>query len=130
MNTDAGFKSEILRKDNPIIIAANRHLAKIAGIRLAYNADGYPAGQVLARNSVTGLYAKYDDAASAVATAKGVLLDELKAEDMTSASGAVSRLLYGGEVFKDKLTGLDANGETDLSAKTIVDGSGTSILSF
>lgn len=131
MNTDAKFSGQIFRKDNPIIIAANRHLAILHGVRLAYSATGYSAGQVLARNSVNGLYAQYDDGgASGLDTAKAILLEGLQAEDMVAASGAVVPALFGGEVFESKLVGLDANAKTDLGSKTIIDGSGTQILKF
>lgn len=131
MNTDAGFKSEIFRKNNPIIIAANRMLARISGVRLKYDSGGYLAGTVLARKTSTGIYEKYNDSASGgVEVAKGILLDELPADEMLAASGGLGRLLYGGDVFKSALTGLDAAAETDLKARSIIDGSGTEILSF
>lgn len=131
MNTDAKFSGEIFRKSHPIIIAANRHLAILHGVRLAYSATGYNAGKVLSRSDVTGLYGAYDSAGvSGLGVAKAILLEEIKAEDMVAASGAVTPALFGGEVYKSKLQGLDTDAETDLGAKTIIDGSGTQILKF
>ena len=131
MNTDAKFSGSIFRKDNPQIISSNRQLAVLHGIRLAYSATGYKAGRVLARNSVSGIYDAYDSAgASGLDVAKAILLEGLQAEDTVSASGAVVPALFGGEVFKDKLVGLDSDAITDLDAKTIIDGSGTQILKF
>jgi len=130
-NLDAKVKTQIFRKDFPIILATNRHLATILGVRLAYNVAGYSAGTVLARRT-DGLYAAYNDAsASGLNTARGILFEDVVAEEFTASTGtAVARTIFGGEVFKDKLTGLDANGEVDLMARTIIDASGVSILKF
>ena len=131
-STDLKFDGEIFRKDRPIILAARRDLASLKGVRLAYNAAGYPAGQVVARNNVTGYYEKYDNgAASGLDVAVGVLMIGREEEDFASTGDTtVAQMIVGGEVFKDKLTGLDANGETDLGARTIVDGDGTNILKY
>lgn len=131
MNTDAGFKPEIFRKNNPIIIAANRMSAKIIGVRLKYDALGYLAGTVLARKTATGLYEKYNDGGSGgTEVAKGILLDESPAEDQSAASGAVVRMLYAGTVFKAALTGYDAAALVDFKGREVVDGKGTELLSF
>ena len=129
---DTGFSGEVFRKDHPIIISSNRQLASILGVRLAYDADGYDAGTVLARNSTSGAYAKYDDGASSgLDTAKAVLLHEMRATDFASTGDIqAAQALFGGEVFKDKLVGLDANGETDLGSKTIVLPGSVTILKF
>jgi len=130
-NLDAKVKTQIFRKDFPIILATNRHLATILGVRLVYDADGYLAGTVLARRT-DGLYAAYDDGGSSgLDTARGILFEDVAPEEFVATTGtAVARSIFGGEVFKDKLIGLDANGETDLGARTIIDASSVSILKF
>lgn len=129
---DMGFNSEIFRKDHAIIISSNRQLASILGVRLAYDANGYAAGTVLARNTVSGSYAKYDNGASSgLDTAKAVLLHEVKAADFVSSGDVqAAQALFGGEVFEDKLTGLDANAKTDLGAKSIVLPGSVTIMKF
>lgn len=125
---DAAVATEIFRKDHPIILACNRHHATILPVRLAYKSGGYAAGEVVARNSVSGEYAAYNDAgASGLDTAAGVLLD---AVEPASGSTDIGRVVFRGEVFQSKLTGLDANAITDLNARSITDGSGTQILLF
>lgn len=130
-NLDAKVKTQIFRKDFPIILACNRHLATLLPGRLVYEAAGYSAGQVVARRT-DGLYGKYNDAGSSgLDTARGILFEDVAAEEFVSPTGtAVARVIFGGQVFKAKLTGLDANGETDLKATTIIDASGVSILKF
>lgn len=129
---DVGFSGEISRKDHPMILSSNRQLASILGVRLAYNSAGYPAGQVLALNSVSGLYDKYNDSASSgLDTARGVLLRSVEEKDFVSSGDSqAAQVVFGGEVFKSKLTGLDANAETDLDARTITVAGGTQILKF
>lgn len=139
MNLDAKVNNQIKRNDYPIIIALKRELATILPVRLQRNtADTFVAGLVLGRVTATGYYKAYDDAASdGSQTAVAVLMDDVALEDRpdSSPSGAASgtsigRGIFSGYLFKDKLTGLDANGITDLGAKTIVDASGVNILKF
>ncbi len=135
MNLDAKVKGEIFRKDHPIILATNRHLATLLPVRLVYDAGGYEAGRVVARLTSgpnTGLYGKYNNSGgSGLDTAAAILFAEVDAADFPSATGsAVARGIFGGEVFKDKLVGLDTAAETDLGARTIIDASGTQILKF
>lgn len=129
---DAKVNQEIFRKNHPIIIASNRHLASILPVRLAYNADGYVAGQVLARNTTSGLHAKYDDGASSgLNTAVGVLFEDVPVEKFASSSDTVlARGIFGGELFEAKLTGLDANAKTDLKSRSITDARGVVTLKF
>lgn len=131
-NTDAKFSGEIFRKNHPQILAQNRHLASIMPVRLAYDAAGYKAGQVLAQNSVSKEYAKYvDGAASGLGTAASILFEEHPVSDFESATGSVlAKGIMGGEVFEDKLTGLDAAAKTDLGARTIEDATGIKVLKF
>jgi hypothetical protein len=133
MNLDAKVNNEIFRKDHPIIIAMNRHLATIIPVRLAYDSDGYLAGLVLGKVTSTGEHQAYDDGNSpaGVGVALGVLMEDVPVESFPSATGsALARMVVGGELFKAKLTGLDANAITDLGARTITGADGVDVLKF
>lgn len=127
-----GFLSEVFRNDNPIIIAQNRQLATIQAVALAYNASGYVAGRVVARNTVSTNYENYSNSGSSgLDTAAGVLFESVDVSEFPSTTGTVlARVIFGGEVFKSKLTGLDTAAETDLGARTIIDVTGVSVLKF
>lgn len=129
---DSRFNGQIFRKDHPIIIAQDRQLASIIGARLAYNASGYSAGVVVARNTTSGLYEKYDNGASSgLNTAAGVLLEGHPADDFESATGSTTaRVCVGGVLYKNLLSGLDSAAEVDLGAKTIIGADGVSLLKF
>lgn len=131
-NLDAQFSGQIFRADHPIILAQNRQQAILMPVRLAYDADGYPAGQVIARNTTSGLYEKYDDGASSGLNTAGAILFEPHPVSQFASTGdsTMGVGIFGGQVYKDKLTGLDSNAETDLSAKTIIDATGIEILKF
>lgn len=129
------FNQSIFRHDSPNILAKNPQRANIDGIALAYDSGGYVAGQVLARNSTSGLYQKYvSSGPSGTGTAACVLLDNLRGDYTTAASGDVGtqavRGVFGGEVFKDNLTGLDSGAITNLGARSYVDFNGSNILTF
>lgn len=132
----AQFDGEIFRKDHPMVIATNRHTAILLPVRLRYDADGYLAGHVLARNSGDGLFQKYDDgtAASGIDTAVSVLFESHPVDDFVGATGSASVMgvgIFGGCVlYEDKLEGLDANAKTDLGMTSIVDASGTNLVKF
>jgi hypothetical protein len=129
---DAKFSGQIFRKDFPMIIAQNRHLASIVPARIAYQSSGYKAGTVLALNSVSNQFAPYDDTASSgLNTAVGVLFKPVEVEDFPSATGSqMARMIIGGELYEDKLVGLDAAAKVDLKSRTVTDTSGTKILKF
>lgn len=131
-STDATFDSEIFRKDHPMILASRRDLASIKSIKLAYDAGGYKAGQVLALNTVTGYRQDYvDGQGSGIGTADCVLLDPHPVEDFSSSSDfKVARGVFGGELNEDLLTGLDAAAKVDLKGRTIVTARGTNIFKF
>jgi hypothetical protein len=98
-------------------------------VRVAYDAAGYTAGQVVARNSTSGLYQKYNDSGSSgTDTAVGVLFNDVL--DMPASGTDVAQVIVSGQVFEAACIGLDANAKTDLKARTVVDGSGVSILMF
>lgn len=130
MTTDLDAKSsgQIFRKDNPMILATNRHHATMLPVRLSYDVDGYKAGQVLARNSVSGLYAKYDSGgASGLDTAKCILFEDAAPE---SGSTDLARGVFRGEVYQDLLLDLDSGAITDLGARSVVSATGSTILIF
>lgn len=120
---------QVFRKDHRMVLAMNRHQATIIGVRVAYDAAGYKAGQLMARNSTSGLYQKYNDAGSSgTDTAVGVLFNDVL--DMPASGTDMGQLIVRGQVFEAACIGLDANAKTDLKARTVVDGSGVSILMF
>lgn len=121
---DAQFSGEAFRKNHPMIIASNRHLASIQSVRLAEG--NYLAGQVISYDSADGLYKKYSEV-SGTKTADAVLFT-----DVQSASGTTSleRGIFSGEVYEDLLIDLNAQAKTDLGAKTIVNAEGLTILKF
>ncbi len=135
-NIDVKFNPSIFRKDWPMVMATGRAGAKLLPVRVRYNSDGYPAGQVVARNSTDGLYQKYNDAgASGINTAVAVLFEGLEADadfDSTASSGsAMATGIFGGcMLYYDKLTGLDANALVDLGARQVIDASGIRLLDF
>jgi hypothetical protein len=136
-NLDANFTAEAIRRDDANIIAMARHQAIFMGFRLAYDADGYKPGQVLAKNTTSGLYMKYNDAGSSGEnTAVCILEKGVAAADFpgTTAqsvdSSVVQPAIVAGVVYYDKLQGIDANGVTDLKGRRISDVSGADLLFF
>lgn len=129
---NAKTSQEIFRKDNPIILAQNRHLATFVPVRLAYNASGYLPGRVLGRNSVSGNYQNYDNGgASGEDVAVGVLFDSVPVEDFSSATGTqMARMIAGGELFESKMLGLDSGARTDLKSRSIIGQDGVTIFKF
>lgn len=140
-NSDAQFRSEVLRYDDAQIIATKRELALFLGVRLAYDSAGYKAGDVLSKNSTSGLFQKYDpDGASGTDAAKAVLEKAVAAtefDDTTHsvANSVLTHAIFGGVVFYAKLndtdgSDLDSNGVTDLGGRRIVDVTGVELLKF
>lgn len=131
---DAKFSGEIFRKDHPMILASNRQLASLLPVRLAYDSDGYAAGTVLGRNTVSTFYEAYDNGASSgLDTAACILFEAVPAEefDGTAASSTTMAVgIFGGEVYKDKLVGYDSNAKTDLNAREIIDATGVTTVKF
>lgn len=131
-NLDIKFNGEVARFDYPMIIASNRQLAAIHGVRLAYDAAGYEAGRVVALNTVSSLWVKYDDASlvAGVAVAKAVLMKPVDVSvfkdntDSTMGDG-----IFAGELFEDKLVGLDAAAKVDLMSRSYAV-QGVNILKF
>lgn len=132
---DLKYSGSIFRKNFPIILACSPALALLLPVRLVYNSAGYVAGEVLARNTTSGLYQKYvDGAASGTGTASAVLFEDHPVGDFDGTSAATSttiaRGIFAGVVFQSKLTGLDAAAITDLGGKSIIDASGVTTLKF
>lgn len=130
---DPVFNPSIFRKDYPMILAQNRQLASIEPVRLQFDAAGYEAGRVVARNTVDGLYYKYNNAgASGLDTAAGVLFEDHPIEDFDTTTGGTTaaRCIFGGEVYQSLCVGLDAPAIVDLKARTIIDATGVSVLKF
>lgn len=133
------FNGSIFNKNWKQVIAMNRALASIVGVRLAWQDGGYEAGTLLARRetgSQEGLYCAYNDSgASGAEVAKGVLLEEI---DFGAATGngpdlsgtRPASMLIGGIAYYDALVGLDAAAIVDLKGRVIEDGFGSKVLTF
>lgn len=133
---DINFNGSIFRKDFPMVIATNRAQAIMLPVRVRYQANGYVAGTLLARNTTDGWYQAYDDGGSSgINTAKCVLFESLNATDFDGAASTGSTTavgIFGGGVtlYKDKLVGYDANGATDLGLVDIIDATGVTTVKF
>ena len=120
---------EVFRKDNRLILAINRHQAAIVPVQLKYEAGGYYAGQVLARNTTSGVHCKYaSGGSSGTDTAVGVLFNDVL--DMTASVDDVGQMIAKGNVFYANCIDVDADAVTDLKGRVVVDGNRTSILMF
>jgi hypothetical protein len=72
------------------------------------------AGQVLGKITASGLYGKYDNAAvDGRTTAVCIARNSINLKDGNASIAAV----FEGAVYEARLTGLDANGKTDLANK-------------
>ena len=131
-STDANFNGQIFRKDNPMILASRRELASIKPIKLAYDAAGYVAGQVLAFNTSTNMHCKYVNSGSnGTGTAVGILFFDVDVSDFSSSADfKIERGIVGGEVFYSLLTGIDSTAITNLGARRIKTATGNDILKF
>lgn len=122
-NQDVQFVAEANRRDDLAIIAQAPHLVQAMPIRLHFQSGGYAKGTVLALNSTNLEWQAYNDAGSSgINTAKAILLDQVKEADFPSQTDGVgnnvlTRAAVKGTFFYDNLTGIDANGVTDLGRK-------------
>ncbi len=131
MNLDAKVNNQIFRKDHPIIIAKNRHLASIIAARLAHDTDGYQAGQVIARDDGDGLFYKWSAVSGGSYDTVSVLMEEVVGDAFTGTTGnCLARTIVGGEVFYDKLIEIDAQAITDMKAKIVYDATAEAILKY
>ncbi len=130
MNLDAKVNNEIFRKNHPIILASNRHLATIYPVRLKHDTGGYLAGQVLVRNASTTYYEKYS-ASSGSYDAACILFEDVDGGEFAGSTGnALARGVFGGEVFKAKLIDYDSGVATDLSGRVITGADGVDVFKF
>lgn len=141
MNFDAYVNNQVFRKDWPVILALNAHLATILPIRLAagdsqFNSNGAIAGQVLAPDNLSPpLFHRYS-AVSGTYNANCILLDSLDVSQFTAtaASGntVAARGVFGGEVYLNNL--IDASttalNSSNLGGKTITDANNVPIYKF
>lgn len=128
MNLDANVNNQLFRKDYPQIIAKNRHLASLSGVRLKGVAADYQAGTVLGKNSVDGLFYAYNTgSASGLNTAVCVLMETIADNGESTLLG---RGIFSGELLQDNLTGLDAGAKTNLGARSYQASDGVNILKF
>lgn len=120
---------EVFRKDHRLILAMNRHQAAIVPVQLKYEATGYYAGQVLARNTTSGVHCKYvANGSSGTDTAVGVLFHDVL--DMVASVDDVGQMIARGQVYYANCIDVDADAVTDLKGRVVVDGNRTSILMF
>lgn len=130
LNFDAEVNNQIFRKDWPVILALNAHLATILPVRLDYNANGYSAGQVLCQEP-SGLFEAYSAGSGSGYTAQCILLDSIDSLQFNAPTGnALGRGVFGGEVFLTPLIDYNATVLTNLGGKIIKDASGVQILKF
>lgn len=137
-NVDANFTAEVLRHDDAQIVATHPNQALRFGVRLAYNASGYAAGQVLGKNSVSGLFMAYNNSGtSGEDTAVAILEQPVKATDFpgTTAQDLNSSVLTGAIfgnacVFQSKLTGLDSSAITDFGGRSVTPSDGVQLFLF
>jgi hypothetical protein len=131
---DAEVNNQIFRKDYPMVIALRRELAQISAVRLQYDANGYSAGQVLARVVSTGIFGKYSAVSGSTVDSVCVLFENV--ESYTEGTqgvdaptgGALARAIFSGFVFASKL--IDYTGATQLAGRQYTDASGIAIVKF
>lgn len=131
------FTQPIFRKDFVSVIATNRASAVLLPTMLRYNSSGVAAGTILARNTGDGLYDPYvNGGPSGTGTAACILFEAHDASDWPlsaqASSGAIAVVgIFGGcTVFKSRLPNVDANAETNLGAREIIDGNGVTLVKF
>ena len=129
---DARFIGETFRFDRKVVFASNRQLASLLSARLAYDAAGYEAGRVVARNTTSGLFVKYvSGGASGTGTAIGILEHAVQAEDFASSGDTQSaKMIVGGEVLEANCLLLDSNAKTNLTGRSITLPDGTVVFKF
>lgn len=133
-NIDAEVNNNLSRYDFPQILACARQLAMIRPVRLAYvstyGTTGYMAGQVLGRVTSTGLFKKYDDTITGGQDTAMCVLYNSAVPPVSAGDSVLALGIFQGDVYEDKLIGLDAAAKVDLKGRSIVDGAGTQIFCF
>lgn len=131
---DATVNNSIFRKDWASIIAYRRDLATIEPVRLAYDAAGYFAGQVIARVTSTGVFGKWSAVSGSSTDSTCILSETLTPNDEgisgvdAPTGGSLARAIFAGYVFKSKL--LDYTGPTQLGGKEMTDATGITVVKF
>lgn len=128
---DANIQNQIFRNDFAQVIASGRASAKIHPIRLkVLSSEDYPAGQVLALNTSTGLYEKFSTASGSY-DAACVLMTKVSEDEQSATGGALARGIFGGcDLYKDALTDYDSGAASDLNAREITIAGGTDLVVF
>ncbi len=131
MNFDAEVNNQIFRKDWPVILALNAHLATILPVRLKYSTSDFVAGQVLGADTASPpIYDRYSSV-SGSQTAKCILLDTISSDQFLSPTGtALGRGVFGGEVYYAQCTDLSSGAISDLNGSTFTDATNVKIFKF
>lgn len=127
---DADVVTEVVRFDQPIILATRRDLAEIRPARLKVDLTGYRAGQVLARRVSTGEFEKWSAVSGASYDTVCILFESLTALDQPATGTALARVIAGGRVYTSRCIELDATARTQLGARDQTDARGVAILKF
>lgn len=121
MNIDANVNNEIFRKDSKVIIALNRHLAKLTPVRLKNDTNGYVAGQCVARNTSTGYWEKFSGISGSSPDSHCILFEDVDGSEFLGTTGTgLARGIVAGDVYQDKCTELDSTFKTALKGRLIV----------
>jgi len=109
--------TETKRAGSFLLSEGNGHISR-ESITILSGEGVLAAGTVLGIDTVSGKYAAYDGAASdGTETAVGILYAQVDATDADAEGVAVVR---HAEVIESELTGIDADGKTDLAAIQII----------
>lgn len=101
-----------------LLSEANGYRSREAVTVTVSGADKWVSGTVLGKITASGKYVKYSDvAADGSQTAAAILLNELAP---VAGDIAATVIVRDAEVIDAKLTGIDANGRTDLAALGII----------
>lgn len=102
--------------NDPTAVLASQHGYITIPVTVASGEGECEKGQVLGIVTASGKYAKYDDgAADGTEVAVAILADKVDATSSDQLCNAYVRGLF----VTARLTGLDANGQTDLNAREI-----------
>jgi hypothetical protein len=132
----ASFNNQIFRKDYPMVFATNRQNAVMLPVQLAYDSGGYLTGQILALNTTSTLYQKYNSGGSSgTNTAACVLFDPHGTDDFPSTTGTCfAAAIFGGgcTLFKTVLVagGYTGTVATQLGMTEITDATGVTVVKY
>lgn len=119
-NMTPRFNPNVTRFDAPAILASRRDLASLKPVELAYNAGGYAAGTVLGQVTATKLWKAYLAGSSDGSQfPKAILFEDAPPANFPAAGTTSQNVgIFGGEVYYDKLVGIDAGGIAALNGTT------------